>query len=286
MSRNTQVMLLVCLVLVLGYWGYQWKFSDDGGPRLVLISSSGTVERTDAAGVAQSTEVGAQIEVHDTLRTGEDGLILLQAGERSQLSLSATSTMRVVSAGIGGVRVELENGRVTARVRPGSPPLGITNRGRAVNARDADFTIVVDPEGAMGIEAERGDLGLQGFGAVRELAEGKRIRALPGREPVSAPVSSALLLEVDWPKSAVTRSAEVTIRGRTDPYASVVFSDGTRVRAGADGKFRAKVPLSEGSNNLNVRVRDLMGRESDTKRTVTRDSTAPSVESSEVLWGR
>lgn len=286
MRRNTQVTLLVCLVLVLGYWGYQWRFSEAAGVKLTIVSSSGVVARADAAGVEQDMEPGGLIEVQDTVTTGKDGVVLLQAGEGSQLSLSADSTMRVMSAGAGGVRVELENGRVSARVRPGSPALGVTNRGRAVNATNADFTIVVDPEGAMGVQADRGDLQLQGFENTKALSKGQRLQAMPGREPVSAPVSSALLLEVDWPKGAVTRSAEVTIRGRTDPYASVIIGDGTRVRAGSDGKFRAKVPLSEGNNSLNVRVRDLMGRESDSKKTVTRDSTAPPVKSSEVLWGR
>ena len=253
---------------------------------LTVMSSSGQVDRLDGAGVSQSTDAGTVIDVQDTLKTGEDGLLLLRAGAGSQLSLSPASSMRVLSADAGGVRVELEGGRVSARVRPGSPALGVTNRGRAVNATDADFTIVVDPEGAMGVDAERGDVNLQGFGAVASVSEGRRLRAVPGREPVSAPVSTDLLLEVDWPRTAITRSGEVLIRGRTDPYASVILGDGTRVRAGADGKFRAKVTLEEGSNDLNVRVRDLMGRESDAKHTVTRDSTAPTVQSSEVVWGR
>jgi hypothetical protein len=286
MRQNTQIVLLVCLVMVLGYWGYQWRFSDEGGTRLVVVSSSGLVERTDGAGVSQPTEPGVQVDVQDTLTTGADGLVMLRAGEGSQLSLSAKSTMRVVSVDAGGVRVELENGRVSARVRAGAPALGITNRGRAVNATDADFTIVVDPEGAFGVETDRGSVGLQGFEEVVQLQAGHRLQALPGREPVSAPVSSALLLKVDWPEGAVTRSAEVTIRGRTDPYASVVLGDGTSVRAGADGKFRAKVALKEGENDLKIRVRDVMGRETDSKRTFTRDSTAPSVQSTEVLWGQ
>jgi hypothetical protein len=286
MRQNTQIVLLVCLVMVLGYWGYQWRFSDEGGTRLVVVSSSGLVERTDGAGVSQPTETGVEVDVQDTLTTGADGLVMLRAGEGSQLSLSAKSTMRVVSVDAGGVRVELENGRVSARVRAGAPALGITNRGRAVNATDADFTIVVDPEGAFGVETERGSVGLQGFDEVVQLQAGHRLQALPGREPVSAPVSSALLLKVDWPEGAVTRSAEVTIRGRTDPYASVVLGDGTSVRAGADGKFRAKVALKEGENDLKIRVRDVMGRETDSKRTFTRDSTAPSVQSTEVLWGQ
>mgnify|MGYP007063658838 CR=1 FL=1 len=29
MRRNTQVALLVCLVLIAGYWGYRWKFSEE-----------------------------------------------------------------------------------------------------------------------------------------------------------------------------------------------------------------------------------------------------------------
>jgi len=286
MRRNTQVVLLVCLVLVLGYWGYQWRFGEEAGVSITVISTSGEVDRIDGGGAPQSMEPGDTINVHDSIKTGADGLILMGAGEGSQLSLTASSSMRVLSTDLSGVRVELENGKVRARVRPGSPALGVTNRGRAVNATDADFTIVVDPEGAMGVETERGDVNLQGFEGATQLTKGQRLRALPGQESISARVPATLLLEVAWPETAVTRSSEVTIRGKTDPYASVVIGDGTRVRAGADGKFRAQVILEEGSNDLDVRVRDLMGRESAERRTMTRDTKAPDVQSSEVVWGR
>ncbi|MDP6934725.1 MAG: hypothetical protein QGG40_17525, partial [Myxococcota bacterium] len=87
----------------------------------------------------------------------------------------------------------------------------------------------------------------------------------------------------------ITRAPDLPLEGRTTPYAKVRVGGGEdwqELRAGADGHFRARVPLSEGENRLTVEVRDVMGQQITEDSEVMRDSTAPSATSTEVLWGR
>ena len=48
--------------------------------------------------------------------------------------------MRVLDADSKGVRVEMDEGTVTARPT-GAPPLDVLSKGRSVRASDADFTV-------------------------------------------------------------------------------------------------------------------------------------------------
>jgi hypothetical protein len=281
-------MLMVVLALVLGSVGYQMMFAADEGFEITVLSQDGEVFHIGADGEAAPAVFGTKVGVQDSVRTGADGSVVLGMGVESQIRLAALSSIRVLSADMTGIRVELEEGRVSARVRPGSPSLGISSRGRAANAVDADFTVAVDAEGALAIEPERGEVLLQGVDGVERLTPGSRTTDLPGRQAVTAPVPSALLLEVAWPENAITREREVTIRGRTGPYVSVQIDGAAlraRVRAGPDGRFRAKVPIREGRNTVEVRATDAMGESTVETHSVTRDSTAPAVET-EVQWGR
>lgn len=130
--------------------------------------------------------------------------------------LEAESTVRVVDVDATGLRVELEHGRVTARVRAGSTPLGLSSRGRAIYADDADFTVAVDDEGGLALQPDRGSVRVEGFGSGDSVVgAGTRLASLPGRDAVLAAVPLELLLEVSWPGRETTRQSEIVIDGRT-----------------------------------------------------------------------
>ena len=101
------------------------------------------------------------------------------------------------------------------------------------------------------------------------------------------PIPDSLLLEVAWPEEAVTRDTEVSLSGRTSPYASVTLhgaAGSATIRAGSDGRFASSLPLQEGENTVEVTVEDVMGNRERTTWEVERDTEAPSV-NTEVLWG-
>ena len=241
-------------------------------------------EGTDTAPL----EPGMTIHVSSVVRTGKDGNASLQYGDGANLMLLSDATMKVLNADRSGVRVELQEGTMSARVRPGMPPLGITNRGRSVNATDADFTVMVNRGGSLSAVATQGQLSLQGFGTTSSLQANQILRAAPQSEAVVAAATESLLLDVEWPEQEKTRAGEMELTGRTDPYASVILGTGPEaieVRADRDGNFRATVPLEEGDNALQLKVQDVLGREATQQHTVRRDSTAPVMEAAEVVWG-
>ncbi|MGB0640490.1 MAG: hypothetical protein ACPGTU_14225 [Myxococcota bacterium] len=287
MRQQLQLLLLTVLVMALGLAGYRLLFGEKQGERLVVVAAEqATVSRSGSG--ADELSAGMVLDVQDTIRTAKDGSAQLKFGTGAGLVLSADGSMRILSADGSGLRVELEEGAVSARVRPGMAPLGITNRGRAVRATDADFTVMVDSAGGLSAAPDRGSLALSGFGELEELGAGDVLRAVPNKKAVSAPAPEKLLLDVNWPTTTTTRSAEVVVEGRTDPYAMVIVGEGeqrVQMRADINGHFQASVPLKEGENGLELTVRDVMGREVIQKRKVNRDSTAPIVQGAEVVWG-
>jgi hypothetical protein len=289
MKQQLQLLLLIFLIIVVGVVGYGVLFGSQSSHELMVVSArSATVQETKK-GETRALEPGMAVGVNAVVRTAKAGNVALQYGDGANLMLLSEATMTVLSADGAGVRVELEEGSISARVRAGMPPLGITNRGRAVNATDADFTVLVDKGGGLSAVARQGQLSLQGFSNTETLNTNEVLRAVPQQAPVVAVAPENLLLDVEWPDEPKTRAGEMELRGTTDPYASVVFGNGAdavRVRADRDGRFRATVALSEGQNDVELRVQDVMGREARQQRTVRRDSTAPIIRAAEVVWDK
>ena len=287
MKQQLQLLLLIGLVIALGVAGYRVLF--ESGPRhdLLVVSAREAYVEGNGDEANEALVAGMTVNVESIVRTGPRGNAALQYGEGANLTLMENASMKVLNADQSGVRVELKEGTLSARVRPGMPPLGINSRGRAITATDADFTVLVDQGGGLSAAVRQGSLSLQGFGSQTRLDPENILRSAPHSEPILQAATESLLLEVEWPAESDTRSTEMELRGRTDPYASVVFGTGSeavRIRADRDGNFRATVPLAEGDNNLQLSVRDVLGRESTQERKVRRDSTAPVIESAGVVW--
>jgi hypothetical protein len=288
-----QLVIAALLVLVLGYVGYRVVFSEDHSGGVQVVQARGEVVRTGPDGIRAPLAEGDVVRARESVVVGEGAKAVLGVGEGTRLELEASSTLRVVDVDATGLRVELEQGRVSARVRAGSTPLGLSSRGRAIYADDADFTVAVDGEGALAIQPDRGQVrveGLEGQGgdALASVGEGTRLTALPGKAPVIEAVPAELLLEVGWPTLPTTRQAEVQLEGRTSAFAEVRIGGDegwTRVRAGPDGRFHASVPLQEGENRVQVQATDPLGNRKEDELSLTRDSTAPTISGSEVQWG-
>ena len=288
MKQQLQLLLVIFLVIALGVVGYGILFDTRPGHDLMVVSArSATVTESDASHDLP-LEPGMTVHVQSIVRTGANGNVSLQYGDGANIRLQSKATMRLLNADRSGVRVELQEGTISARVRPGMAPLGITNRGRAVNATDADFTVMVTSGGSLSAVATQGQVALQGFGETTDLRTNEILRAAPQADAVVAAATESLLLDVEWPEARKTRDNEMELRGRTDPYASVVLGTGptaVEVRADRDGNFRATVPLAEGDNAVQLTVQDVLGREASQSQTVRRDSTAPVIEAAEVVWG-
>ena len=288
MRTHVQVLLAALLVIIGGWVGYTVMFGPEAVIGLTLVEVRGDVKRTDSAGQAQDVAVGVVLGVRDTVSVPQGGSAVLGVGEGTRISLGEASAVRVLDVDAEGVRVELEQGRVSARVATGSASVDVASRGRTVRTDDGAFTIVADEDGTVAVDAEGGTVGLDGFGVQDALAQGQRLSAVPDRPPVVGAIPDQLLLEVTWPEQTPRRAPEAPVSGRTEPYARVrVGGEGSweTVRADAEGHFQVSVPLEEGDNVVNVEATDVSGEATSTDGRIERDTTAPVVSSTEVVWG-
>lgn len=283
------LLVLIGLVMALAVLSYRAFFGEAPAHDLMVVSSRSATVSTGGEGAGAALSPGDVVGVADVVKTGPDGAAALQYGNGAQLMLGDATTMRVLDADSTGVRIEMDEGTVTARVRQGAPPLDVLSNGRSVRASDADFTVMVSRDGGMSALAQRGQVAVRGIAGTPGLSEGQVLHTIGDGGKLVGSVSDSLLLDVEWPEEEVTRLAEVDVSGVTDPFAVVTVGTGAgavRVRADQEGRFSAEVALAEGVNTVPITVRDVSGREVTRTQTVRRDSTAPVIQSAEVVWGR
>lgn len=288
MREQLPVLLAVAVVLLLGFLGYELLFAPSETVALEVLEAQGEVERVGADGVGTAAVVGEALEVRERLRVGEGGRAVLGVGEGSRLTLESRSTIQVTRVEAQSVRVELEEGRVQARVRPGGTLLGIARGGQSVEVEDGRVAVAAGEDGVLRVQAEEGRVRLGGFDEITELAAGERLSRGVGGEQIREPVPRELLLEVRWPKEQATREDEITVRGTAPPFARVqVRARGGSVVTRSDGRgaFSVVVALEEGENEVEVVVEDGFGGSTRSRHTVIRDTEAPQATSAEVVWG-
>jgi len=288
MRQQLQLLVLIGLVMGLALVGYRVLFGERPVFELTVVSATAARVGPQGAGRPGALGVGDIVDIDDVVSTGPGGSAAMQYGAGSQIMLGESASMRLLEADKSGVRIELDEGEVTARVREGAPPLDIANRGRTVRATDADFTVMVSRGGGLSATSTRGKLGLSGFDGIRGIVPGQAVHENHLQKPEIRSISESLLLDVEWPVEERTRRSEVEVTGQTNAYATVTVGRGDAavvVRADRDGRFRATIGLEEGKNEVQLRVRDVSGREATRVQTVRRDSTAPVIQAAEVVWG-
>jgi hypothetical protein len=289
MRNHLPVLAAAAAVLVVGWLAYFLLFDRSGAPAIVVLEASGGVTRANPSAGAAPLAAGDELLVRDRIQVGADGGALLGVGAETRLRLEPDSVIEVLSVDEDGVRVELEDGRVQARVRPGSPQLAVSSQGRLLRAADADFTVGADREAeVLAVAVERGQVGVEGApGGTQALEAGSTATLMPGALPILQQSDAALLLDVRWP-TAQTRAATITLEGRTAPRARVRVTGGAAPAEGladAEGRFTVGVPLREGDNALEVTARDSLGRDVAVDGRAHRDTRAPAARSVDVSWG-
>jgi hypothetical protein len=240
------------------------------------------VSRVDGFGATTAAEAGDALAPRDRIVAGAGGRAVLSLGAESRVTLEEKSAVRVLSLDQAGVKLELEGGRVQARIRPGAGSLGISADGREVIADDADFTAVRDAAGgALAIVAERGSVGITGVDGATRVNAGERLVSVPGGSALVAPAAQDLLLQVAWPQAERTREVMVTVQGHTEPGAHVALrANGVAaatVTADPAGSFSKKVALAEGRNEIEIVATSVLGTTTRVTHAFVRDTTAPSV---------
>jgi len=287
MKEHLSVLLAALAVLAVGYGCYLVLFADPTTGQLMVTAVAGEVTRVAPDGRSEPAGTGDLLTESTEIRVGEAGHVLLEAGEGSELRLEDNTSVRVLAADHRGVRVELDEGRVQARVRPGSRVLGVRAGGRTATAEDGRFRMARDSEGTVRIAVDEGSVALAGPDGPTALAAGSRLDAVRGQVPViQDSVVEELLLEIRWP-SLPPGSDPAPVDGRTLPHAQVRIrgpQGTTELQADAEGRFFTELSVPAGTHAIEVAVDDGLGAERTESGQLVRPAEVP-VATTEVRFG-
>ncbi len=276
MRDVAQLLGAAILVLGLGWLVYSWQFGPAGASSLAIQEVTGQV-KLELPGGPVAPAVGAELTGAERLVTGPAGSrVVLSLGQSSRVTVEADSAVRVLGSDDDGVKLELEDGRIRANVRPEDGQLGVAAGDREVRARDAAFAIGLGEDGTTEVQVGSGEVSLSGFRGYDRASGGQRLVA-SGEHVDLQPIPTSLLLKVDWPDER-TRKERVAVAGTTDPGARVIIrtlSGPQEVTADEVGRFQAVVVLSEGDNEVAVAATSVLGLETTASWRVTRDSLGP-----------
>lgn len=273
---GTLLGLVAIAATALTVWTY---LSDRGGDlTLVLTEVDGQVKLTTSSGEVQPAEVGRELSTRDRIETSATSSAVLGVGYETRIRLGPATSIEVQGVDEAGIQLELEDGALTAVVRPEAIGVRIGSEGREVLATNADFRV-----GAYGdvlqVESTRGSVSLSGLEASR-VEEGQLATIVDRRMEVDD-IPESVLLEVAWPELARTRDPTTLLTGTTSPGARVtVMGTFGRVetRADGDGQFSVSLPLGEGDNRVTLSAVDLRGVQTEIEGQLqTRDTRGPSV---------
>jgi hypothetical protein len=280
-TREFRTFLAVLVVLGCGLGGYLLIFRDDPGERLRVESVSGRVDHVSEGGGRAAAQESDILLPGERIESADGGRAVLTLGGDSRITVEESTVVKVVEVTSRGVKLDLEDGRVTATIRPAEGNLTVGADGRRVTSNNATFTAQRDPEGTLAVSSDAGVLKVEGVEGVQELQPGQDLIAPLSGAPLRADAAEALLMQVVWPSAPRTRARKVTVTGTTQPGATVSVLGGAesvQTKADKGGQFSIEVPLAEGNNELSVSATSLLGRKSPvTAATLVSDTTAPQV---------
>lgn len=246
-------------VAILSYLG-----DDTDTGELIVTQIDGEVLVTGLDGLAAPATAGEALQPRSRVATGVGANAVLMVGDRATIRLGPESTVRYLGRDDQAVSLELEGGALQATVRPGLSALRVGAAGREVLATDASFEMGLADDGALMVDVLGGAVATSGFDDTLQLRAGQRAIASASGVTSLAPVSDALLLEVQWPAERRTRERQTTVRGRTQPSARVRVRGGERiveVSADEHGDFSVQIALASGVNDLSVEAVDALGHD-------------------------
>jgi hypothetical protein len=264
MKPQLQLLAIFLVVLGAGYWGYLQLFEEEGEvPGLVVLEIVGDVQLNRGQTGGGEVTVGTELLQSDHLVVGAGGRAVLGLGEGTRLELDSDSTVQIVGIDRDGVMLELEEGRVQAKVQPGAPSVRVAHGAQSAGSEGGQFSFSATSEDEVLVRSSEGSVSLEGFGDLQTLEAGSYAKSVPGKPIISAEEAEELLLSIQWPEARARAEAESAVRGRTAPHAEVTLTvDGadTPVTANAAGEFSVDLDLQEGPNQIEIEAVDPLGR--------------------------
>ncbi len=286
MRRDIAPILALLIVFLTGVLGYRIVFSSDTS-QVVVLSVEGEVRHSDAAGISRPAIPGENLVEADRLVVADGATAALGFGTDSIVRVQSSSSIRILEVDRTGVKMELEEGRLVARVREGSPTLAISNVGRTFQAENAEFSAGVSPDGVLLVATHSGQVVLGGISEHSQLSAGMELSLAPGKPALERELAETLLLSVSWPELA-DRPVAAPLHGQTVPFGLVrLMAPGSvlELRADETGAFSFPLDLQVGEGSLEVQVVDPLGRTARESWRYTIVPPPPAVRGASVDWG-
>jgi len=257
--------------------------------RAAIVDVRGLAQKRQPDGRWTTVAAGEQLSLDDAVRTLGGGAMLVQLGNAVQVRLTPHTEVTIRELTERASRVRIEEGRIVAEVNPqGKTVLRVEAKGSqaTAEANSGSFSMISDGRGQVAVATTAGSVRLSAAGSAVEVPAGQAAR-VEGQNTPTAPVAipRALFLKVAAPQREIQRERETTITGTTTPGSLVRVGD-RLAEVDARGQFKIKVPLQEGTNNLDVQVTDVAGNERQEKMPpIVVDTRPPAIENTEVRWG-
>jgi hypothetical protein len=227
----------------------------------VILSVDGTVEKIAVDGRWNPVAVGDRLLAEDSLRTDPTGRAELAIGDKSRLTVTENTQLKVRELTRAVHQVQLTRGRLVASYdADGERVLRIEDeKGSAVaETRAAKFSILSNGQ-ALAVATETGTVNLEAAGKAVEVKAGQQAFANVGQAPSAAtPIPAEVLLKIARALRADPSLCAV-IEGAVDPGSQLEI-DGASVPVDAAGRFKAEISRRPGQSSARVAVRAASGR--------------------------
>jgi len=203
------------------------------------------------------------------------------------VQVESGTQIQVLGLDPDGIRLELGEGRIQAKVQPGNTAVEIAHGAQSAQTVSGAFSMSTEEDGGLLVRSEEGDTLLSGFGEVEKLEGGSYAYSAAGEPIISAREAQALLLNIQWPDLSAQREASIEVTGQTMPNIALRALSGDKavdIRADEDGKFELELSLKEGKNTIELEATDPLGRSVGESRDFTVDSTPPATLETEIQW--
>ena len=292
MRQSIGPVIALIVILLVGVLGYRALFSPDG-PELRVLRVAGEVRRRAPKSGVAPLAPGDLLHLEDSVQVGEDGDLSVAVGDDAELRLKPGTSVTITEVGDRGISLELEQGRVTARLRRGSLGVGVAAGARRARLLEGEATVGRDAADLFTVEAVSGEVSLEGAAGVSSLGPGGAVVVGPDGGAVEARLAEALLLEL---LLSDDRDAEgrVSITARTSPYARVrvrgdgapLGPNGAPLELRADGEGALRLPpmdVPPAGLDLVLDATDPFGRTVSQRQRVE-PPPGPQLSGSEVRW--
>ncbi len=202
---------------------------------------------------------GDRLAFNELVRTEGNGSAELQAGDArvllgpmTEIATSLRETLLKIRVNAGAVRASTRS--LNIALEDGS--------GRVLSsAVDADFGLLVAPDGTAVATTERGSARVSAAGSDIVLVAGKQSVIKKGQAPgAPEPIPASLFLKLADAPAQVVREHSTTLRGQTVKGA-IILLQGKPHAVDEAGHFAVPLTLREGKNDIEVRTITAVGNE-------------------------